>query len=169
MALPPDPEPLEASKIESLLGTGKPKSYGHCQTFYELLDSKAADEVIQERNLRVFRGYLTEAFRETSLPIAYYSPVINLLSANECIVTVSKGARGVESITVLLRPPTAVDEWQESFEKPLTGNLQAARLRQDVDALLKSVGGLDVIEALRNIEGRIKVLEDLAGIAHNTS
>lgn len=138
--------------------------FRHCSDFYGLLDDLAKTEPVTGTEFRVFRGYLTNVFKELNLSTSYYTKLRRLLEANGCMQIIQAGARGIESCVVLLAPPEEVD-WQDGgFASPLTGNAQAATLRQELENVKRTLGGIDLGKVLINIETRLGAVEEKLGL-----
>ena len=70
-----------------------------------------------------------------------------------------RGARGAPTVLVLHSPPT-LETWATLPDSDLTTRPDAATiLEQRVDDLTKQIGGIDIAEALKNLETRIQKLE----------
>lgn len=132
----------------------------HSQAIYDLLESKSTKEKLDGRNLPVFRGKLYETFRESGVSQGYYTPIFRALEDGHYITIVQRGNRSVDSVVVLFERPTD--------EMDLTGASRPARvspdelegIRQEVSQIRQSLGGLNIVEALDNLERRLTKLEN---------
>ena len=120
---------------------------------YDILDRHATEEEGQ----KVFRGSITQAFRELEISQSHYSNVQKLLVAAGAIELVQRGARGIPSVFVLHGKPEA-----ETFSPiPLTGvpKPDMFALAQAVKDIQRQIGGLDIVRALADLEKRVGKLE----------
>ena len=127
----------------------------HCATIYATLLAQAR----KEGEFVIWRGKITKMYAETGVPQSYYSAVFKQLEDQGCITYAQKGTRSVESVLVLDHEPTP-----EGFipppPSPLTDPERYANLREDVEALKILVGGINIAEALIEIERRLKEVEE---------
>lgn len=133
--------------------------YQHMSRYYEELDSKAKDELQDEGIiLRVFRGKVVNVFRSLEIPQSYYSKVRTSLINMGCITILQQGARGSNSILVLHHPPEK-DEFDLHREDALlTPRLDSAILSQELKDIKKLLGGVNVVEALYDLQTELNDL-----------
>jgi len=126
--------------------------------FYRLLESNAEREIFDGVELTVYRGALTKLFKGLGVSQSYYSRVTVALKSLGCITLLKRGARGVDSIVAVHHPPDEM-EFLIHHSTPLTHSPQAAKVTDRLADLEKRLGGLDVVEAIANLDRRVKVLE----------
>jgi len=152
---------------------GTPKVLEHAHTFYSALTDQAKLEPVADntpgspepvKELLVFRGKLQDVWAAAGISQAYYSNIRKLLRENGCITVVQQGTRNVPTIMVLNHPPP---EGAKIPEEPLTARPTFAILDRRVEALESwrdtFAGGINIAEALRNMELRIASLEAANG------
>lgn len=133
--------------------------------FYEKLAALAKVEQIGDVQYLVFRGKLGNVFNSLDVSQAYYSGVRRILVENECVMYVERGGRNIETVLLLLKPP---DVEKLIPDVALTNGVESATLElSEIQARLQALenwretlGGLNIAEALRNFETRIKKLEN---------
>lgn len=134
--------------------------FKHCVAIYDAMMASADLDIIEGQRLRVFRGYTTEVFKEQHVPTGYYTPVKQKMEQYGCWTIIQSGARSVPSVIVLHKSPADVGEWtSRPADSPLTLPAQYAKLRSDVDGILISIGGLNLKDAMINMETRLAALE----------
>jgi hypothetical protein len=132
----------------------------HALAVYNVLnDSSKLEDIGQEKSARIFRGKITDVFRSTGIGQSYYTSVFNQLETQGCITILQRGARSVESVIVLHRPPT-VEGYVAESKSALTDAERYANLRDDVEALKTLVGGIHIGEALKEVEQRLRIVEE---------
>ncbi|SRR6266404_3082106 len=139
----------------------QPKLFTYCSALYAAFDEGAQTT----DNVRVWSGRLLEVCDSIGIPRGGYSRVINMLRKMGCVEQVSRGFRGnALSEFLLFQPPTA-EVWSAANVKSASGDLTKAptldRLSAEVSDLQKQIGGLNIPEALKNIEGQIAELRTL--------
>jgi hypothetical protein len=144
----------------------EPAAVKFAREFYELLDKAATVEEVDGSELRVWRGKLTEVFKELESSSKYYTPIRSLLTQSGAITIVEAGSRNRDSTVVLNHPlPTYVDLVDGGLTTaPSRATLLA--IAQRVSALegwRETMGGINIAEALMNMEQRIVKLESKAG------
>jgi hypothetical protein len=133
--------------------------FHHAHKFYTALDERATDEVWENgAKVRVFRGKVTIIFRSLEISQSYYGRVKTALTESGCISFAQVGSRGTPS-TILLHHPPSSEEFALREERPLTKNVEAAMLSQRMDGIENRLGGLNVVEAFANVEGRLRDLD----------
>jgi len=132
--------------------------FEYTQEYYTKLEENARSEVIDDIQVSVFRGQLTKLFRGMGISHSYYSKVMDALKELGCITVIQRGARGVDSVVVLNHPPDEM-EFLIHRRQPLTSSPQAATLVARLEKLETMIGGLNVVDAVQNLDGRLKELE----------
>ena len=134
----------------------------YAKRFYTLLKERAELNEYQEL---VFKGSLTKAFKQIGASSSYYSPIRKLLLESGSIEITQRGAGSQLS-------EVRVNELNENiFSEPLTGGSGRGTVGVDelgarvarLEAWRETTGGLNIAEALRNIEDRVLRLESLTG------
>lgn len=132
------------------------KLQSYCGLLYERMDAEAT---IQE-NVRVWSGRLISTCKEIGIPEGTYSKVANKLRSMGCIEQVNRGYRGNQLSTFILHVPPTGDLWEQDFTfQGLTTGPSLDRLRSSVEDLRKQLGGINIVDALANVEGRLQKLE----------
>lgn len=133
--------------------------FQHANKFYTALDERANDEIWENgATVRVFRGRVTIIFRSLEISQSYYGRVKTGLVETGCISFAQVGSRGKTSAIILHHPPLA-DEFAVRENRPLTKNVEAAMLTQRMDGIENRLGGMNVVEALANVESRLRDLD----------
>jgi hypothetical protein len=103
---------------------------------------------------------MVEAYKSIGASQHYYSGVMDALKDLGCITILSSGRRARPSVVALHHAP---DETEFIFysESRLTGAPEAAKLRSRLETLEKRIGGINIADALVNIDNRVKRLEHL--------
>lgn len=147
---------------------GKKKTTTAVQRYaLDVYDALAANAE-KEDKLLVFRGTVGAVYSGLGISQSYYSPIFNLLEYNECIERVARGARGAESIIVLLKRPKDAHSLElpakdEKVPEDLTNDPEFVKLKQRVEALETITGGLDIVGVLKNFEDRLTAQEKKRG------
>lgn len=135
----------------------------YAREFYRILEQDQVLETVDGKDLRVWRGKLTDVFRELRVTSKYYSTIRAILTKSGSITIVETGSRNRDSIVVLNHEPPSL---QEINNLGLTGTAPAATLTVELqrrlsalEAWRESQGGINIAEALRNIENRLRKLE----------
>lgn len=132
--------------------------YHHLQELYGELESQSAIEEMDGVKLRVFKGSIVAAYRNCGIPQSYYSDVRKALTGMGCITILRQGARAKPTVIVLHKSPELSD-YEVVRHSELTPRLDPAIVAQRVDDLMKQLGGINIVEAFRNHEERLRELE----------
>jgi hypothetical protein len=139
----------------------------YAREFYDLL---AKDAIVEpDGTLLVWRGRITEAFKELGATSKYYTPVRAILVKTGAITIVEAGSRNKDSIVVLNDPLPGPAELAPILAGlDLTGTRPGAKVWADVERRLsalegwrETVGGINIAEALRDLEQRLASVEKL--------
>lgn len=138
-----------------------PAVYRHMQNFYRHMDENAEDIEYRESTatdplpVRAWTGELVRTARDLGISNSYYSQVTRSLEAMGCITLLRRGSQNVGSVVALHHPPEF-----ESFNPDLTRRREAATLtEQRLKNLETLVGGINVGEAMLEIQTRLEILE----------
>lgn len=137
----------------------------HCETFYNALNEVSTNIETDNGVVRRFAGKVTEVWKSTGLAQTYYTPVTKALERHSAILRVQTGGRNVDTVFILNGLPDEwdVDGWKgqsSTFTKSdLTFHDKVDKLVTRLEAVEKSLGGLNVLTALEEQENRIKALE----------
>jgi hypothetical protein len=125
----------------------------YCAALYSLFEDNAIYEEVDDSRLLVWRGRLTHATKEVSIPDGVYKRVMNQLRALGCIEQVEQGRGSLPTVIILFNPPT-MDVWQDEIisRQGLTHRDESAILRARLDDMDKRLGGLDIVQALVEIQ-----------------
>lgn len=127
---------------------------------YEVLEQEAEIEKVGNppKEVKIVRGSLVEIFLKTGFNHGHYSPVWNVLHRQNCVSILQRGSTSTESIVALHHPPE-----QEKFEQSRRGGLTRRpnldNLMADVEAIKKLVGGIDIRQAFKELNDRVRKLE----------
>lgn len=124
--------------------------------FYDALRSHANVETINGHEIPIYRGPISKLWNEIGASNSYYSRVMNNLVNLECISVLVRGSANVESVVALLHRPHA-DEIPH--KKPLTTRRPDATMVTDLEAVKRNIGGINIVEAFKNLEDRVSKLE----------
>jgi hypothetical protein len=124
---------------------------------YDHLDSKAVDE----DGGRFFRGSIVAAYDELGISHSHYSTVQRLLVVSGAMELIQRGARGIESVYLLHGRPDPDKLRKLSLTKP--DNRATVALEQRVADIQRQIGGLDIVQALADLEKRLGELESTNG------
>jgi hypothetical protein len=133
----------------------------HCIHMFNALDERAINKKLESGELaRVFAGSYTDVWKSTKIPQTYYTPIRRSLEKHRAIQIIQKGTKNTDTVLVLFGLPDAweVDGWRDSTD--LTNSSRYATLSSDVQELKKSLGGINVIMALQELERRLVKLEN---------
>lgn len=139
--------------------------YDHTVDFYERLLHLSEIEDIDGEPTKVFRGKVTEVYRELGISQTHYSNIRKALIELGCIVIIRQGARDYESIIALYRIPEEVG-FRNLVTTGLTASGGTARIVSRVEVIEKSLGGIDVKKAF--IEQKLEMEELRARLAKIT-
>lgn len=134
------------------------KVYEYGLAFYNALNDAATTEDVNGKDVRIFRGSITEQYRKLGVSQSHYSEVRKGLINGESITILQRGSRGNESIVVIHFPPT-----EESFisgrKLDLTKPETVGNMLVEIAELKRLLGKIDVPKALINLEQRLAELE----------
>lgn len=130
----------------------------HCETVYNALAERATINIKTDE--LVFTGAISQVYRSLGISQSYYSSIFDTLEEVGSILKIQKGARSVDTVMALRGLP---EVWPEHLtqhpKKDLTGPEGYATLVLDVKKIQDSIGSLNVIEALINLDTRLGQLE----------
>jgi hypothetical protein len=130
--------------------------FQHAESFYDALDERAKDEVWNnELHVRVFRGRVSTIFRSLGISQTYYGRVKSGLVESGCVTFNKTGSRSQESEVLLHHRPIEV-EFLRRQGRPLTKSLELAIVTQRLGGIETLVGGINVVEALAELESRLR-------------
>jgi hypothetical protein len=132
----------------------------HSISVYEAMMQSSKEEPVGDEVFIVYRGSVVNLFKNLSIGFSYYTPVFRLLEDSGCVTKLQQGARGVDTIYVLHRPPTEEDEPVESSSRPLTRPTEFDTLTQRVENLERRLGGIDIVRALAELQESVDRLSN---------
>jgi hypothetical protein len=152
----------------ALSKTGKANEYAY-KLYMAMLMESTKEELPQPergelateaetREVRVYRGRITETYKSLGISQSYYTRVRDVLTESGSIEYLQQGARGVETVIVLHHAPPE-DFTFKRLTAPPTPDKLAVRLNE-LEAWRDTLGNLNLQEALRNIEYRLSQLEE---------
>jgi hypothetical protein len=139
-------------------------TFDHASTLYGVFERDSTTEEIDGVRLPVWRGSMVEAYKSIGASQHYYSGVMDTLKDLGCITVLSSGRRARPSVVALHHAPDEV-EFIFYSESRLTGAPEAAKLRSRLELLERRIGGVNIADALVNIDKRVARLEHLVGKA----
>lgn len=136
----------------------------YCAALYERMESESTIEVVDDKSVKVWSGALLATCRSIGIPDGSYKRVIDALRRLKCLEQLSVGKRNTPSVFLLQSPPGA-SVWEQARGE-LKGLTQAPtldRLSGEVETLREQIktqlGGLNIVEALIEIEKRLSKVE----------
>lgn len=135
----------------------------YCSALYNLMDENSEILQVEKGEVKVWKGYLTQACGLVEIPEGVRNRVIKRLGDVGSIQVVEQGRRNYPSVVALLGPPT--DEvWQAFKDDTLQSDLLTERpdpamMAQQIRDIREAMGGVNVPDALKNHEERISSLE----------
>jgi hypothetical protein len=149
---------MSAGSVTLIVVTRMNKLFEHTVNFYEALLSESEESQVNGAVERVFRGKITDLFRELKISQTYYSKVKNALIDMGCITMVVRGTRNVPTEVMLHKAPQE-DAFKTVAKRPLTKRQDSATLAQRLDDVQRLIGGIDIRKALADHELRLSTLE----------
>jgi hypothetical protein len=133
--------------------------FQYTDDFYKRLNNEAERETINGIKVDVFKGSLTELYRAMGIGQSYYSRIMDSLKSMGCVTMVQRGSRKTPSILVLHHAPDR-GEWQAHHARPdLTKRMEGATLSDRVFNVEQRLGGINIVDAFKNLEERLQALE----------
>lgn len=114
------------------------------------------EDSIEQENQRVYVGRLSQLVSGLGISSTYYSKIFRALYDGGYAVLEDRGGRSKPSTVILLRPPTK----DELLDLTSTNPGPIISTVKRVEAIEKSIGGVYVAGSLRELERRIKALEE---------
>ena len=117
---------------------------------------KAMEEDSEEReDYRIYVGRLSQLTKDLGISMSYYSKIFRALYEGSYAALEDRGGRDKPSTVILLREPKKVELLALTLDNP--GPIIS--LTKRLDAIESSLGGIYVLGAFKNLEGRIEELE----------
>ena len=138
----------------------QPKLRSYCAALYErFLDESSKDD---ETGYTVWRGHFTKTARAIGIPDGTYRRVMDALHELGCIEQVERGFRGNNSSAIILHGAPTQEVWDRvgSGRKPLTRPDAPAILSRRVEDIERRLEGLDIKQALVDLQQQIRSLRD---------
>jgi hypothetical protein len=132
--------------------------FKYSSDFYAKLEKVSKVENVKGVDVRVYRGHVSIAYRDLGYSYTYYGPIRRALERTGCFSVLQRGSSHQDSVIVLHHSPDLAT-WQATNED-LTAPIEDAMLRQQLEDLKQSLGGLNVAKVLTVQESR---LDDLTG------
>lgn len=146
----------------------------YARKFYELLEKRAKTEYLETDDLvampqeiLVFRGSLTDVFKELKVSQTFYSKIRAILIEYDCVTYLQRGTKAYDSVLLLNHPPP-----EEISLEVLTRPGEAASIAvladrlEDVERSVEiftkwreTTGGINIGDAFRDMERRLAKLE----------
>lgn len=137
----------------------------HSISVYNALLKDSTEETFEGESIRLYRGPVSRLYASLGIAQSYYTEIFDQLDRQGSITYLQRGSKHVDTVIVLHFPPT-----EENFRirprKGLTSAENSANLIESVSLLKQLVGGINIVEALIDVDKRLKRLED-AGAREN--
>lgn len=146
----------------------QPKLRSYCAAFYE----RMVEESNEEDGLVVWRGYITKTIRGLGIPDGTYKRITDKLQELGSVEQVERGFRGNKPSVMILNYPPTDEVWDrgESGRQGLTGPPSAAILARRVNDLERRLEGLNIKEALVDMQQQIRKLQTaIQGLSDNNN
>lgn len=149
-----------------------PAPLRHAHVVWNLMLENAKTETVkipltdEELEVLVFRGSIGNVFDSAGVSKTYYSPVRKILLDCGAITILEKGNIHNPSLVVLnpeTPPPQEYPPNVKSDPEDLTDAETVDTVSRRVEVLENRLGGLSIVEALKNIEFRLSQLETQTG------
>lgn len=129
------------------MDSSMPALYGHCLDVYKTMKDQGHPDVIEDREVIIYTGYLTKLFaKELSLPMPYYSKVMGMLHNMDCVRQLRRGGGGQPSQWALIQQPTEELFNAKQEEHPPTRQKQ---------------GKAQEMQMIRDLQKRMDIMEKL--------
>lgn len=150
----------------------QPKLFSYCNSLYEFMDSNStpglSDTDTPNNDIQVWRGRLLETCESLGIPKGGTTRVVGALRALGCVEQIARGFRGTALSEFILHYPPTAEVWAassalnvKSRAEGLTRGPSPDRLAADVRDLKQQLGGINLIEAIAELDRRISKLESL--------
>jgi hypothetical protein len=134
----------------------QPKLQSYCALLYESMVLESTKELVDGAELSVWRGYVTHKAKDVGIPDGVYKRVMDQLHRLKCVEQVERGYRGPRPTTVILLRPPLTEVWQDEIRaRPLTSRERAAILDDRIKALEEKLKGVDIVQALAELQQQI--------------
>lgn len=142
----------------------QPKIVGYMAGLYEVMTSQATELVAEGgEGVLIWQGRLIQTCTSVGIPEGYYKKVVDALRRLGSIEIVSRGSRGSNLTAIVLRHPPSEELYEDAIVKSgwsgLTTAVSFDTLVAQVKELQQRLGGLSIVDALKNHEDRVKTLE----------
>lgn len=140
------------------MSSEQPKLVSDCATLYARMEAEA-DEY------HVWRGKIVDSCLTIGIALGSYSRVVNALRKLGCIDLIEQGYRGRPTVYRLAYPPTEAvwreraPERTEDLTSAPSLDILSGQFDDLVDMLETRLGGLNIVEALGELEKRIDDLQ----------
>lgn len=131
----------------------QPKLVANCSALYRAMERQANAEGLWE-------GKIISLAMSIGIAMGSYSRVVNTLRRLGCVELIEQGSRGKPSIYRMVKPPTQ-EVWESSAPdrtEDLTRPPSLDILSAQVEDLKRQLGGINVVEALAELEQQVKDL-----------
>jgi hypothetical protein len=135
----------------------QPKLVSHCNMLFSRMDAEANAD-------HIWQGKIIETCRQLGINVGSYSRVVNSLRTLGCIELLEKGYRSRPTIYRIHFPPTP-EVWERNAPdrtEDLTSGPSSDTMAAAVRDLQQQIGGINIVEAFKNVEGRLQKLEQQA-------
>ena len=138
--------------------------FGHAVRVYSHMLKNSTEITWEDLPIKAWEGSITQLTADLRISNSYYTRVVGGLEASGCISMLRRGSGNRLSLLALHHPPS-----EESFISDLTPRLPAANLvEQRLKDLETNVGGINIAEAIADIQERLEVLEREVDVSGKT-
>lgn len=113
----------------------------------------------------IYEGKLGETYDELRISRSYYSRILEVLQEVGSVEFLIRGTRHYPTrIRVLEEPsPEMIEGYEDLTREPGSRRVTGSSLAQRITAIERRTGTIDVVEALKQMEQRLTVLEARKG------
>jgi len=114
------------------------------------------EESVEREDHKIYVGRLSHLVKQLGISMTYYSNIFHGLYEGSYAALEDRGGRNKPSTVILLREP----QKSELLALTLDNSGPILSIVKRLDAIESSLGGIYLVGALKNLEARIKELED---------
>jgi len=140
-----------------------PALYDHAVKVYEAMKAASTTQELDGEKVLVYEGHLTRLFRDLEIANPYYSRIMRVLQAQNCVVKLRRGG-GVAMSPMSIHGEPREETFRTMMERkaPRTGQLAAVQQQQrDMREVTRNLS--DGVESLeQQVEELTQQFQDLA-------
>lgn len=118
--------------------------YEHCLVVYDKMSKEAKMELLDGEELDVYEGFLTSLFKDVGLSVPYYTQVVRMLRAMNCVTQIRRGGGASPS------------RWVMHFRP----DLESFNVAKELPEMIRPSKSAMVDQALKDLNTRLISLED---------